>query len=323
MNRNTYFDYIDEKLHTLSGRIETRGKLNLLDLHVHSENFYLYFFNLIYCYKLENLNTKLQNVEAIDLIDHKNKILIQVSATSTKQKIELALSKDIIKKYNGYTFKFISISKDSSDLRKKNYYANPHSINFTPTQDIYDIVTILKDIQSKNIDEIKDIYDFIKKELGGEIDIVKLDSNLATIINILSKEQWDEANQTNTVNSFEIERKITFNELKNARDAIKEYCVYYLKIDEKYAEFDTKGVNKSNSVLASIRREYLKFKNQDDVDSIFFSVIDSVKNKVLNSSNYEEISIDELELCVDILVVDAFIRCKIFENPEGYNYATS
>lgn len=119
MNRNLYYNYIEEKLHTLSGRIETRGKLNLLDLHVHSENFYLYFFNLIYCYKLENLNTKLQNVEAIDLIDHKNKILIQVSATSTKQKIELALSKNIIKKYNGYTFKFISISKDSSGLRKK------------------------------------------------------------------------------------------------------------------------------------------------------------------------------------------------------------
>ena len=293
MNRNLYYNYIEEKLHTLSSRIETKGKLNLLDLHVHSENFYLYFFNLIYCYKLENLNTKLQNVEAIDLIDHKNKILIQVSATSTKQKIELALSKDIIKKYNGYTFKFISISKDSSDLRKKNY-ANPHSINFTPTKDIYDIVTILKDIQSKNIDEIKAIYDFIKKELGGEVDIVKLDSNLATIINILSKEQWDEANQITAVNSFEIDRKIKFNDLKNAKDTIKEYCVYYQKIDEKYAEFDTKGVNKSNSVLASIKREYLKFKNQDDADSIFSSVINSVKNKVLNSSNYEEIPIDEL-----------------------------
>jgi len=322
MNRNIYYNYIAKQLHILSSRIETGGKLNLLDLHVHSENFYRHFFNLIYCYKLENLNTKLQNVEAIDLIDHKNKILIQVSATSIKQKIELALSKDIIKNYNGYTFKFISISKDSSDLRKKNY-ANPHSINFTPTQDIYDIVTILKDIQSKNIDEFKAIYDFIKKELGGEVDFVKFNSNLATIINILSKEQWDEANQITAENSFEIDRKIKFNDLKNAKDTIKEYCVYYPRIYEKYAEFDTMGVNKSNTVLASIKRDYSKFKNKDDADSIFASVIDSVKNKVLNSSNYEEIPIDELELCVDILVVDAFIRCKIFENPGGYNYATS
>lgn len=322
MNRNLYFDYIGEKLHILSRKIETGGKLNLLSLHTHSEYFYLHFFNLLYGYKLVNMNSKLQNVEAIDLIDHQNKIIIQVSATSTKQKIESALSKDIIKKYNTYTFKFISISKDSSDLRKKNY-ANPHSINFTPTRDIYDIVKILKDIQSKDIDEFKAIYDFIKKELRGEVDFVKFDSNLATIINILSKEQWDEASQITSVNSFKIDRKIKFNDLKNAKDTIKEYCVYYPRIHVKYAEFDTMGVNKSNTVLASIKREYLKFKNKDDADSIFSSVIDSVRNKVLNSSNYEEIPIDELELCVDILVVDAFIRCKIFENPGGYNYATS
>lgn len=322
MNSQIYFDYIARELQALSSRIETKGKLNLLDLHGHVENFYLRLFNLLYGYELVNLNNKLQNVEAIDLIDDKNKILIQVSATSTKQKIESALSKDIIKKYIGYTFKFISISKDASDLRKKEY-VNPYLINFTPTQDIYDTATILKDILSKQLSEIKAIYEFIKEELGKEVDSVKLDSNLATIINILSKEQWDEANQSTAVNSFEIERKITFNDLKNARNTIKEYCVYYRKVAEKYTEFDTKGKNKSYSVLASIKREYLRFENYDDADSIFSSVIDSVIDRVLNSPNFEQIPIDELELCVDILVVDAFIRCKIFEDPKGYNYAAS
>ena len=77
---------------------------------MHSENFYLHFFNLLFGYKLENLNTFLQNVEAIDLIDHTNKIVIQVSATNTKQKVESTLEKEIIKTYSAYTFKFISIS---------------------------------------------------------------------------------------------------------------------------------------------------------------------------------------------------------------------
>ena len=321
MNRSLYFNYISKKFHELSGEIKTRSKLNLLDFHVHSENFYLHFFNLLYGYKLENMNSKLQNVEAIDLIDHQNKVIIQVSATSTKQKIESALSKDIINQHKGYNFKFISISKDASSLRNKKY-SNPYLIAFSPDQDIYDITSILNMVLSKSVTKIKAIYEFIKEELGGEVDIVKLDSDLATIINILSKEQWDKANQTDTVNSFEIEKKITLNELKNARDTIKEYCVYYQKVDEKYTEFDTQGVNKSNAVLASIKREYLKFKDKD-ADSIFSSVIDSVKNKVLDSSNFKQIPIDELELCVDILVVDAFIRCKIFENPEGYSYAAS
>ncbi len=83
------------------------------------------------------------------------------------------------------------------------------------------------------------------------------------------------------------------------------------------------GNNKSNSVLATIRREHRKFKDIEDKDEVFLSVIDNVQERILKSANYVHIPIDELELCIDILVVDAFIRCKIFENPEGYNYATS
>lgn len=322
MNREIYFNFIEERLHLLSLRIETRGRLNLLDINGHSENFYLHFFNLIYGYELRNLNHESPNAASIDLIDDKNKILIQVSATNTKQKIESSLSKDILKKLSDYTFKFISISKNASDLRTK-MYENPHSINFTPKNDIYDITSILNDINAREIDGIREIYNFINKELERDSKRVKLDSNLATIINILSKEQWDESDYTMDVNSFEIEKKITFNDLKSKSDLIKEYSVYHTKVDQKYSEFDSMGVNKSKSVLELIRRLYLDIKNKNDADTIFSLVIDGVIEKVLNSNNFQQIPIDELELCVDILAVDAFIRCKIFENPEGYCYATS
>lgn len=322
MNRSLYFNYIDEKLHVLAQRIETRGKLNLLDVHVHSENFYLHFFNLLYGFKLENLNSKHQNVEAIDLIDHTNKIIIQVSATCTKQKIESALEKKILENYNNYSFKFISISKEASELRKKTF-KNPYSLTFTPSSDIFDIVSVLNEILSKQSHELESIYKFIKSELGNEVDILKLDSNLASVINILSKETWDDANKSESVNIFEIERKISFNDLNNSKGVIDEYCVYYKKVDEKYSEFDTLGSNKSNSVLASIKREYLKLKNTGDSDFVFLTVIEKVKDKVIESPNFIEIPIDELELCVDVLVVDAFIRCKIFEKPQDYNYVTT
>ena len=319
MNRNPYFNYIDEKLHVLARRIETRGKLNLLDIHLHSENFYLHFFNLLFGYKLENLNSKLQNVEAIDLIDHVNKVIIQVSATCTKQKVESALGKKILENYKGYSFKFISISKDASELRKK-IFKNPYSLIFIPKLDIFDIVSVLNDILSKPVSQIKEIYEFIKEELGGEIDVVKLDSNLASVTNILSKENWDDANKSETVNNFEIDRKITYNNLNDSKGVIVEYCVYYKKVDEKYSEFDALGANKSNSVLASIKREYLKVKNSGTPDFVFQAVIEKMKRKVLESPNFLEIPIDELDLCIDILVVDAFIRCKIFENPQNYKF---
>jgi len=322
MNRVHYFNYIEEKLHVLASRIDTRGKLNLLDIHLHSENFYLHLFNLLYGYKLENLNSKLQNVEAIDLIDHTNKIIIQVSATCTKQKIESALDKSILAKYPDYSFKFISLSKDATDLRKKKY-SNPHSLTFEPSSDIFDILSVCNDILGKSSDELKNIYTFIKSELGSDIDICKLDSNLASVINILSKETWDEVNKIDAAISFEIDRKIEFNDLTNTKTVIDEYCVYYKKVDEKYSEFDSQGSNKSNSVLATIKRVYLGLKDSGTSDDVFLSVIDEVKNKVLNSPNFIAIPIDELELCIDILVVDSFIRCKIFENPKNYSYATS
>jgi len=322
MNRNEYYNYIEDKLHTLAYRITTGGKLNMLSLHMHSENFYLHLFNLLYDYELKNLNQSLQNVEAIDLIDYTNKIIAQVSATNTKMKIESALKKDILKKYSGYTLKFISIAKDASNLRK-NIFINPHSISFNPAEDIYDITFILNEILIGDPDRQKKIYQFIKKELGNEIDIVKLDSNLATVINTLAKEKWDDVNKPDPLNRFEIDRKIIYNDLDSAKSLIEEYSLYYGKVDAKYSEFDSLGSNKSNSVLATFKREYLKLKKGENADRVFFSVIDAITNKILESANYVQIPIDELELCVDILTVDAFIRCKIFENPEGYNHVTS
>jgi hypothetical protein len=319
MNRSQYFNYIDEKLNALAYRIGTRGRLNLLDLHLHSENFYLHFFNLLFGYQLENLNSRLQNVEAIDLIDRVNKIIIQVSATCIKQKVESTLSKEILKDYAGYSFKFISISKDATELRKSTF-KNPYSLLFSPSTDIYDIATILNVVLSRTAKEQKIIYEFIKDELGGDVDITKLDSNLASVINILSKERWDDISNSDFINSFEVYRKITFNELDRSRSIIEEYRVYYKKVDEKYSEFDQQGVNKSYSVLRSISKEYIRLKGKENPDEIFDAVIERTKNKVLESANFNEIPIDELELCVDILVVDAFIRCKIFENPEQYNY---
>ena len=316
MNRSYYFNYIDEKLQTLSSRIESRGKLNILDLHVHSENFYLYFFNLLYGYDLHNLNASFQNVEAIDLVDDKNKIVIQVSSTCDKNKIETALSKDILKEYKDYNFKFISISKDAS-YQRNNTFKNPYGLVFEPKTDIYDVTSILSFVNGLEIDRLKGVYEFIKKELGVEPDLSKFDSNLAAVINILSKEDLRNVGRIEEVKSFEIDKKIDYNGLDDVRDTIEDYAVYYKKVDEKYTEFDSFGSNKSLTVLAAIKSEYVRSKKSGDADTVFLTVVENIKDKVRSSSNIESMSVEELDLCVEILVVDAFVRCKIFKKPEN------
>ncbi|MCR4954519.1 MAG: SMEK domain-containing protein [Treponema sp.] len=323
MNRSQYFNYIEDKIDYLSYRIGKRGKINLLDLNIYSETFFAEMINMLLKLNLKNMNAIKQNVEGIDLIDHDNKVVAQVSSTNTKQKIENSLKKEIIKKYKDYRFIFIPIVGDSDALRLKTFH-NPHGINFNPEEDIYDTKAILNLVLNMKIGEQQNFYTFIKEELGNEVDLVKVDTNLAAIINILAKENLVNIPNSPQINHFEINRKIEFNNLQNAKGTIDLYKVYYSKLDEKYTEFDKLGTNRSLSVFSVLSNQYIKLQNekQDDID-IFYSVINNVIEIIQKSKNYVEIPYEELEMCVCIIVVDAFIRCKIFKNPEGYNHVVT
>ncbi len=323
MNRSHYFNYIEQELSTLSYRIKIRGKINLLDLNIYSETFFAELVSRLLKCNLKNINAIKQNTEGIDLIDEGNKIIAQVSSTCTKQKIENSLAKKIFEDYPNYQFKFVAIAGDANKL-KNNTFSNPHEAIFSPDNDIYDIKTLLNLVLNLQIKEQRDLYEFIRDELGKNIDMVKVDTNLASIINILSKENLSMIIDSPEINSFEILRKIEFNDLLSVQPTIDDYKVYYSKLDEKYKEFDKQGANKSLSVLSVIRRQYNKLiSNTKEPYEIFFSIIDNVVELIKSSKNYIEIPYEELEMCVSILVVDAFIRCKIFKNPEGYNYVAT
>lgn len=276
MNRSEYFNYIEERLQVLASRIEKRGRLNILDLNIYSETFFADLLNLLFGFKLVNLNVLKQNVEGIDLIDVNEKVVVQVSSTCTKQKIESSLKKKIFVDYPGYRFKFVSIAKDADKLRETSF-ANPHNANFSPADDIIDVGTILKVVLNMKIEKQREVFELIKKELGHEIDVVKVDTNLATIINILASENLTNNIESPEINSFEIDKKIVFNDLSNVKDTIDDYKIYYHKLDEKYAEFDREGSNKSLSVFQVIKKQYILLQNEKRNSSeLFFSIIDSM-----------------------------------------------
>jgi len=321
MNRSRYFDLIEEKLSHLAIQIEMRGGLNILNLNLHSENFYRDFLNHLFGWELKNLNVAQQNMAGIDLVDTQNKIVVQVSATATKQKIESALAKDL-SNYKEYSFKFISISRDAKNLRTKKF-TNPHNLTFSPTEDIFDIRSLLAFIDKMDIDQLEKVYDFVKKELKSEPDPEKVESNLTTIIKILSKEDWSQGKLSFEITPYDIEPKILYNQLGSARVLIDDYKIHYHRIDKIYSDFNKQGVNKSISILDGIRMEYLALGPVVSPDQCFFSIIEKVIQKIKASANYTPIPEEELALCVRILVVDAFIRCKIFKNPLGNTNARS
>jgi hypothetical protein len=321
MNQKKYFDYIEERLTTLATRIKLRGQLNILDLNIHSEDFYCRFLNLLYEYKrLTNLNnSEKQNIEAIDLIDTEKKIYIQVSATASKQKIESTLSKEVMKDHSDFTFKFILISIDDNKLEDKDY-KNPFGIKFNPKSDIISLRSILHSVKSLDLVKMKFVYEFIQQELGNENNNKNIHSNLTKIINLLAQENLSEASQTTI--PFSIEQKITYNKLSSSRSIIDSHAAYCSILEKIYKIFDAQGINTSISVLMRIQKEYNKLK-KNNPDELFDNMRNNLRETIIHSGNYEDMAGEELDLCLDILVVDAFMRCKIFENPqENLNAST-
>ncbi len=319
MKRSQHFDMCESMLNHLCLRVRTRGKLNLLNLNVHCEDFYLRLLNLIFGYKLTNLNAVSHNAEGVDLIDPAAKVVLQVSGTATVQKINLALAKDL-SAYKDHKFNFVVITEDASKLRTK-AYENPHGLNFDPKGDIHDVVSLLKAIQHMEVLQQREVYQFLKDELGFPSETKNPESNLAAVIGIIAKLDLSATGGKLGSVPFNVDDKLTTNQLKTAASVIEDYKIHHANVDRIYSEFDIAGKNRSKSVLDSFRKAYLKLKPKLQGDALYFQIIEDMMKLVRESSNYEEIAIEELDLCVNVLAVDAFIRCKIFEPPAGTSHA--
>ncbi|MGE8004237.1 ABC-three component system protein [Lysinibacillus sp. NPDC093216] len=332
MNRSKHFDDIMERITVLFLKIETNGTLNLLHFNIHAEPFFRDFLNKLLNLNLINANNLSQNIEAIDLIDEENKVIIQVTSSCTKEKVNSTLEKSILKEYKERDFKlrFLFIKKPSSSL-KNNKFDNPNNIKFNPKEDFLDRDFIARKLMDLEIERLVEIKEFVDLELRTVYDSLKIISNLTMLINILTERDWSIPNQPQNLHEFNINKKINHNDLELMKRRINKYKVYYSKLETIYREFDLLGVNKSMSVFQKLGDFYDKelIKNVDAPDSkykssdIFLGVISRVKTQILSSENYIEMPDEELDLCVSIIVVDAFIRCEIFENPEGYTYVTT
>ena len=307
-----YFNYIEEHLSFLAFRIVTRGTLNLNDINIHSESFFMHLLNCIYDWNLYNANAERNNMPGIDLIYNTEAIIIQVSSTSTKEKIQNSLNKIPIAKFNGYNFKFLSLAREVDKLTKK-YFSVPKGIEFNPNKDIIDLKTLLVYIKDLPIGKIEAIYNLVKKELSFDTEEQKRETGIAYVINELAKEEFKEVNFDTS--EFDIEKKIIKNNLSVFKDIIAQYSVYYTTIQKVYDEYDKIGKNKSMAVLHTINKEYLSNKEKFNGDSLYNEIAKNIKKKLSLSSNLEQFNENALELYVDIVLVDSFIRCKIFEKP--------
>ena len=317
MNREKYIKYIVEKLTYIDKQVSNYNNVGLFDINKISENFFRDLCNIIFEWKLVNANTYNPNNPGFDLIDEQNQITIQVSSSHTKNKIENSLNKEIYKRYAKYRFIFIAITGESLDGLKKAIYTNSFDINFNPKEDIWNIKTLINKIVDLEIEPLEEVYNLVHKEFEMKREII-FESSLTRVVKILLKGlSFDKVAPPN-YDDFNIEKKIQINNLNELKSFIKEYTQYHNKLDSIYRDFDNEGEHASFFVLSIVRDKYLKEKDKEQTTiDIFYAILNEIKQYIKENSQNNEITAEELDIAVNIIVVDAFIRCKIFEFPRG------
>ena len=153
------------------------------------------------------------------------------------------------------------------------------------------------------------------------------ESLLKLAINAISEADLeDNENSNNEVPEiFNIEHKIEYNSVIRNKPLIDEYKVFYTKIASLYSELELQGSFKKENLLRNIRKIYLKVKGkyagsaknsitlvQDNADNI----IEDVEEALMEScESYKTLSDEDVSFGVSIIMVDAFMRCKILEEP--------
>jgi hypothetical protein len=146
--------------------------------------------------------------------------------------------------------------------------------------------------------------------------ITKNPSMLNVLINEIAKINFDDIHETDVLVVFNPQDKIEYNSVKKYRHIIDDYKIYHSKLDNLYNELEEQGSLKKQKILHLINNFYLKAipKYEQPLlhsDDIINDVINALYDK-LGNTLYEE----DIILGVDLVIVDAFMRCKILEEPK-------
>jgi hypothetical protein len=150
-------------------------------------------------------------------------------------------------------------------------------------------------------------------------------SMLKNTINALSNINMENIHDTEETAVFNIKDKIDFNSIKRNIAIIQEYKVYHQKINSLYDELELQGSIKKEKLLSVIKLTYAKIKgeyvlNSEDTvgiirqnsDNIIDDIYDELYEKIQNSDLWDE----DVILGIRLIMVDAFMRCKILEEPK-------
>lgn len=161
-----------EKIAELFARFRTEVEsLNLYDINVHAENVIIPILNLVYGVNLVNINNRVRNSAAIDLVDTENRIAVQVTSTSTGDKVKHTIN-EFVKGKRCEDYDRLLIYIITEKLKKYSdaifSVACDNELEFSE-KDILDYSDILKEVNSLiSIAKIDSLLQLLKDEFCEE-----------------------------------------------------------------------------------------------------------------------------------------------------------
>ena len=315
MNNEIYIHRIIDRLSSFAYSVIIYNSISLYDKNIFAEPFFKEFLNKLLGLNLVNLNVLEKNYAGVDLYDDSNNIIVQVTATATKDKIQHSLNTLDEKQFKGCRFIFLSIARDSEHLKDKQYII-PNGISFNPKNDILDISTINKKLMDVPIRILEDLDSLTSKYFDKDIP-ERRTAGLSRIINLLSASTLKNDSNNSNKQDFEISDKIKKNNLCDLQENILELYKGN-DVSKIYENYDKEGINKSRAVLHSINRVYLKLKDNFYGKDLFYAISEELYKSLQGDEELNKFNQEDIRYYIEIILADAFMRCKIFENPKTF-----
>jgi len=162
------------------------------------------------------------------------------------------------------------------------------------------------------------------KAISTEGHMTKYPSALNMVVSSLGNQMYDEGIEDEPNTAPDPEDKMTFNNVVLYRPTIEIYKVYQGKLNKVYEEIERHGSTKKAIVLRNINSLYLKAKGKystldlvkANADQIFKEVENGMWGIVSATSNSDDgLAYEAIQMSISIILVDAFMRCEILEEP--------
>lgn len=147
---------------------------------------------------------------------------------------------------------------------------------------------------------------------------------LNIVINSIAKNMDEILDLPETINPPNPDTKISYNNVVRYEPIIREFAPYQGKLNKIYEEIEKEGSTKKELVLHKIKTTYYTVKKEypkiqdvrKNADIIFDKVIEKISENIDKApNNLAEIDQETMEFSLMIIIVDAFMRCNILEEP--------